>query len=129
MDHPANSELGMRKYGEVLKLFKEYIARGELSKTRLRTAMEEIRTYLSLRQQEIATEEQRASKEQLVRLVNLQEIFHKVEIFVVTVYLTEMARIVFEALAREIASMLTVSFIPAALLLAVGIGRLLHRGQ
>jgi hypothetical protein len=36
-------------------------------------------------------EEQKASKAKLVRLVGLQKIFHKVEIFILAVYMTEMA--------------------------------------
>ena len=72
-------------------------------------------------------EEQKSSKEQLVRLVKLQEILHKLEILIVAVYLTEMARIVFEAFAHQRATVLTVGFIPVAPIMAVLIGRLLHR--
>jgi len=41
--------------------------------------------------------------------------------------MTEMARIVFEALWLELANLLTALFIPVALLAAILIGRLLHR--
>jgi hypothetical protein len=53
--------------------------------------MKEVRIYLSLQQQKLAIDEQKSSREQLMRLVNLQEIFHKVEIFIAAVYITEMA--------------------------------------
>lgn len=96
-------------------------------KERVATVREEIRTYLSLQQQKITIEEQKASREQLVRLVNLQEIFHKVEIFIVAVYITEMVKIIFEVLVHKIAHLLTAFFIPVALFLAWQISHLLHR--
>jgi hypothetical protein len=66
----------------------------------------------------------KSSKEQLV---NLQEIFHKVEIFIVTVYITEMTRIAFEVLSHEHASFFTALSIPFALLIAIIVSRLLHK--
>lgn len=61
--------------------------------------------------------------------MNLQELLHKMEILIVAVYMTEMARIVFEALIHEyaLANILTALFIPIALVIAILIGRLLHR--
>jgi uncharacterized membrane-anchored protein len=56
---------------------------------------------------------------QLVRLVNLQEILHKLEVLVLTFYLTGMARIVFEAMLHESANVLTAAFIPFALLTSI----------
>jgi len=127
-DHPTNSEMEMAEYRGIIGPFESYIVRSRSLKERLETVLDEVRTYLSIQQQRATMEEQRASKEQLVRLVNLQEIFHKVEIFIVAVYITEMARIVFEVLFHEEALLLTAGFIPVALLLAIGVGRLLHRG-
>ena len=126
-DYPKNSETEIETYKEALRPFENYLARSEILRARLDNVMETIRMYLSLQQQKITIEEQKSSKEQLVRLVNLQEIFHKVEIFIVAVYITEMAKVVFEVLAHERANLLAAMFIPAALLLAVGVSRLLHR--
>jgi hypothetical protein len=126
-DYPRNFELEAEKYSRIVRNFENYSVRSEALKSRLETAMEEIRTYLSLQQQKLAMEEQKSSNEQLVRLVNLQEIFHKVEIFIVAVYITEMARTVFEALVHEMVNLLTALFIPIALVLAIGISRILHK--
>ena len=126
-DYPKNFELESEKYGRIVRSFENYIVRSEALKSRLETAMGEVRTYLSLQQQKLAMEEQKSSKEQLVRLVNLQEIFHKVEIFIVAVYITEMAHIVFEVITHEKANLLTAFFIPIALVLAIGISRILHK--
>lgn len=128
-DYPRNSELELRTYHKAIEPFEKTIVRSEALKARLGTVMDEVRTYMSLQQQKITIDEQKASKEQLVRLVNLQEILHKLEILIVAFYITEMASLVFEALAHEIALLLTAAFIPFALLVAVGISRLLHRPQ
>jgi uncharacterized Rmd1/YagE family protein len=48
---------------------------------------------------------------------------------IVAVYILEMARIVFEAVAHEHAGVLSVVFIPVALLLSVVIIRVLSRGH
>jgi len=126
-DYPQNFELEAEKYIRIVRTFENYIIRSEALKSRLETVMEEVRTYLNLQQQKLAIEEQKSSKEQLVRLVNLQEIFHKVEIFIVAVYITEMAQIVFDALIHEMANLLTAFFIPVALILAIGVSRILHK--
>lgn len=126
-DYPTNFEMEMASYLKIASHFEDYVARSEALKARLETVTNQIRTYLSLQQQKIAIEEQKASKEHLVRLVNLQEIFHKVEIFIVAVYITEMARTVFEATVHENAGLATALFIPLALLLAMGVSRILHR--
>jgi len=128
-DYPTNSEMEIEAYKRIVKPFENYIVRSEALKTRLGTVMEEVRTYLSLQQQKITLEEQKASKEQLVRLVNLQEILHKLEILVVAFYLTEMARIVFETLIHESADLLTVGFIPFSLLISILLSRMLHKAH
>ena len=127
--YPANSEIEVYRYREIVRPFENYLVRGEMLKARLRIVIDEIRTYLSLQQQKIALEEQRASKEQLTRLVSLQETFHKIEVFIVAVYIVEVARNIFEVLAHEKAGLLTALFIPVALLLAVTVSRLLHRSR
>ena len=126
-DYPQNSQLESNAYNRFVRIFENYIVRSEALKARLETVMEEVRTYLSLQQQKLAIDEQKSSKEQLVRLVNLQEIFHKVEIFIVAVYITEMAHTIFEVLAHEMATLLTAFFIPVALVLAIGVSRILHK--
>lgn len=117
----------IRAYNRTLKTYEDYLVRSEALKARLGTIMDSVRTYLSIQQQKLTLEEQKASKEQLVRLVGLQEIFHKVEIFILAVYMTEMARIIFEVVAEHEATLLTAIFIPVALVIAVGVSRLLHR--
>ncbi|RLI31973.1 hypothetical protein DRO56_04335 [Candidatus Bathyarchaeota archaeon] len=81
-------------------------------RVQLNTVLDAVRTYLSIQQQSLSLEEQKSSKEQLIRLVNLQELLHKLEILIVAVYMTEMARIVFEALWHEMANLLTASLYP-----------------
>jgi len=126
-DYPTNSEMEIEAYRRLVNPFENYITRSEVLKTRLGTVMEQVRTYLSLQQQKITIEEQKASKDQLVRLVNLQEILHKLEILIVAVYLVEMAKIVFESMLHEEANLLTTIFIPVALLISVLISRMLHK--
>ena len=128
-DYPTNSEMEIEAYRRIVKPFEDYIVRSEALKTRLGTVMEEVRTYLSLQQQKITIEEQKASKEQLVRLVNLQEILHKLEILIVAVYLTEMAKTVFETLIEESANLLTTAFIPFSLLISILLSRMLHKAH
>jgi len=128
-DYPTNSEMEIEAYKRIVKPFENYIVRSEALKTRLGTVMEEVRTYLSLQQQKITLEEQKASKEQLVRLVNLQEILHKLEILIVAVYLTEMAKTVFETLIEESANLLTTAFIPFSLLISILLSRMLHKAH
>jgi hypothetical protein len=109
------------------RTYEDYLVRSESLKARLGTVMDSVRTYLSIQQQKLALEEQKASKEQLVRLVGLQEIFHKVEIFILAVYMTEMARIIFDVVAGGESGLLTAIFIPVALVVAVGVSHILHK--
>ena len=115
------------EYRRVPKLYEDFIVRSEALKSRLGVVMDSVRTYLSIQQQKLTLEEQKASKEQLVRLVGLQETFHKVEIFVLAVYMTEMARIIFEVVSEHEALLFTAFFIPVALVLAWAVSRILHR--
>ncbi|MBN2334255.1 hypothetical protein JXL21_01765 [Candidatus Bathyarchaeota archaeon] len=124
---PTSLDGETRAYNRLLKAYEDYLVRSEALKARLGTVMDSVRTYLSIQQQRLTLEEQKASKEQLVRLVGLQETFHKIEIFILAVYMTEMAKIVFEVVAEHEATLLTAIFIPVALLLAVGVSRFLHR--
>jgi hypothetical protein len=126
-EEPTSLEGEIKKYNMIPKTYEDYLVRSEALKARLGTVMDSVRTYLSIQQQKLTLEEQKASKEQLVRLVGLQEIFHKIEIFILAVYMTEMARIIFEVVAESEATLLTAIFIPVALVVAVGISRLLHR--
>lgn len=126
-DYPLNSSMEIESYNRIIQPIENIVIRGEALKARLGTVMEEVRTYLSLQQQKIALEEQKSSKDQLVRIANLQEILHKLEILIVAFYLTEMARMVFETLVYKSANLLTVSFIPIALLISVLIIRILHK--
>ena len=125
-DQPSSLEGEIRAYKRIPETYENYLVRSDALKARLGTVMESVRTYLSIQQQKMSLEEQKASKEQLVRLVDLQEIFHKVEIFILAVYITEMARIVFEVVAEHNALILTALFIPVALVAAIGVTRLLH---
>lgn len=126
-NYPRNSDIDIEVYDRIVKIFESHIVKGETLKAHLETVMDEIRVYLRFQQQKIALEEQKASKEQLIRLVDLQKIFHKIELFIVAVYMTEMARIIFEATVHEVATILTALFIPIAFFLAMGVSRLLHR--
>lgn len=125
--YPTNSSVEAHACERIVAPFKDYIERVEAVRVQLNTVLDAVRTYLEIQGQRMSVEEQKSSKEQLIRLVNLQEMLHKLEILIVAVYLTEMARIVFEAVARERALVLTAAFIPVALGLAVLIARLLHR--
>jgi hypothetical protein len=126
-DYPKNLNLEIKTYNRVVKPFEDYIIVSEALKSRLGTVMEEVRTYLSLQQQNITLEVQKASKDQLIRLVNLQEILHKLEIIIIAVYLTEIARIVFEALFSQLADLMTVIFIPISLIISILLIRKLHK--
>ena len=126
-DYPLNSKLEIESYNKAIQPIENIVIRGEALKARLGTVMEEVRTYLSLQQQKAALEEQKSSKDQLIRIGNLQEILHKLEILIVAFYLTEMARMVFETLLHESANILTIIFIPIALLISVIIIRTLHK--
>jgi len=109
--------------------FRDFIERTEALMTQLNTVLDSVRTYLGIKQQKMSIMEESSSKEQLIRLVNLQEILHKLEVLIVAVYLTEMAKVVFEALAHESAYLLTALFIPLALVISIIIGRLLHASK
>jgi len=129
--YPTIFSMEMMHCKALSKPFKDFVDRTEALRGELGTVLDTVRTRLSVEQQRLTVEEQKSSKDLLARLVNLQEVLHKLEILVVAFYITEMGRLVFEAVAYEAAALLTVAFIPLALLMAVGIGRLLHghRGE
>lgn len=124
---PRSTEGEVRAYNRIPKNYEDYLMRSEALKARLETVMDSVRTYLSIQQQKLTLEEQKASREQLTRLVRLQETLHKLEVIIVAVYILEMARIVFEVVAHEQAGVLSVVFIPIALLLSVAISRVLSK--
>ena len=107
--------------------FEDFIERTDALMAQFNTILDSVRTYLGIKQQKMSIMEQTSSKEQLVRLVNLQEILHKLEILIVAFYLTEMARIGFDTITHESANLLTVAFIPFALLISVLLIRALHK--
>lgn len=124
---PTNSSAELREFESLLAPFGDFIERTEAMSSQLNTALDSVRTYLGIQQQKLSIAEQASSREQLVRLVNLQEILHKLEVLIVAVYLTEMARIVFETSFHESANLLTALFIPASLLISILISRMLHK--
>lgn len=126
-EYPKNLNSEIKTYNRIVRQFKDFIIVSEALKSRLETVMEEVRTYLSLQQQKISLEEQKASKDQLIRLVNLQEILHKLEILIIAVYINEMARTIFEALFHESANLLTAIFIPFSLIISVLLIYMLHK--
>jgi len=126
-DYPTNSAVEMDTYERLVAPFKDFVDRVDALRVQLNTILDAVRTYLGIQQESLSIEEQKSSKNQLVRLVNLQEILHKLEMLIVAVYLTEMAKIVFDAVERETADIRTALFIPVALVLSIIIGRLLHR--
>ncbi|MGQ9782260.1 MAG: hypothetical protein ACUVQ8_08515 [Nitrososphaeria archaeon] len=91
------------------------------------TVLDSVRTYLGIKQKKMNIAEQTSSREQLICLVSLQEILRELEVLIIAFYLTEIARIVFEALYKESAGLMTVAFIPAALLASIATIRVLHR--
>ncbi|RLG51743.1 MAG: hypothetical protein DRN99_08275, partial [Thermoproteota archaeon] len=93
----------------------------------LNTVLDAVRTYLGIQEEKLSMEEQASSKSLLERLVRLQEVLHKLEVLIVAFYITEMGRLVFEALAHEMVNVLTALFIPVALILAILVSRMLHR--
>lgn len=125
-DSITNSSAEMDDLENLMTPFRDFTERTEALMTQLSTVLDSVRTYLGIQQQKMSIMEQTSSKEQLVRLVNLQEILHKLEVLIVAVYLTEMARIVFETLLHESANLATTAFIPVALLTSVFISRILH---
>jgi hypothetical protein len=126
-EEPRSTEGDIRAYNRIPKMYEDYLMRSEALKARLGTVMDSVRTYLSIQQQRLTLEEQKASREQLMRLVRLQETLHKLEVIIVAVYILEMAKIVFEVVAHEQAGVLSVVFIPVALLLSVTISRVLGK--
>jgi hypothetical protein len=125
--YPKASSVERARNRALVRPFKDCLGRTRALREQLETVLDTVRTYLSLEQQRLGVEEQKSSKEQLVRLVNLQEILHKLEILIVAFYLTEMARIVFESTLHESANLLTAAFIPFALLTSILISRSLHK--
>ena len=111
----------------VIQPIENFVIRGEALKARLGSVMEEVRIYLSLQQHKVALEEQKSSKDQLIHIVNLQKILHKLDILIIAFYLTEMARMVFETLIHKSANILTITFIPIALFISILIIRILHK--
>ncbi|MEM2905431.1 MAG: hypothetical protein QW057_06210 [Candidatus Bathyarchaeia archaeon] len=125
--YATNSSVETDAYEGLVSPFRDFIDRVEALRAQLDTVLDAVRTYLGIQGQRLSIEEQRSSKEQLLRMVNLQEILHKLEILIVAFYLTEMARLFFEALAQESANLLTLAFIPAAFLTAILTMRFLHK--
>jgi len=127
--YSTNSSIETDAYESLVSPFSDFVERVEALTAQLDTVLDAVRTYLGIQGQRLSIEEQRSSKEQLVRMVNLQEILHKLEILIVSFYLTEMARLFFEALAYEMANLLTLAFIPAAFLIAILVMRFLHKAR
>ncbi len=125
--YPTNSSVETRRFEEMVNFFGDNVDRLEALRTQLDTLLDTIRTYVGIQQQNVSVEEQRDTKKLVARMVTLQEVLHKLEILIVAFYITEMGRLVFEAVAHDMVDVLTVAFIPIALLLAIGIRRLLHR--
>jgi len=128
-DYITNSSAEMHYVKDLMVPFRDFAQRTEALMAQLNTVLDSVRTYLGIQQHKLSIAEQTSSKEQLIRLVNLQETLHKLEILIVAVYLTEMARIVFETLLHESAGFLTVAFIPVALLISLFLGRILHKNH
>jgi len=125
--YPMNSSMEVDTYSSLIIPFKDFIDRVDALRVQLNTVLDAVRTYLGIQRQRLSIQEQASSKDLLARLVNLQEVLHKLEILIVAFYITEMGRLVFEVIAPEKADILTVIFIPIALLMSIVIGRLLHK--
>jgi hypothetical protein len=125
--YPSSLDAETKTYNTVTRKYDDFIVSCEALKARLGTVMDNVRTYLSVQQHRSTIEEQKSSREQLRRLVSLQETFHKVEIFVLAVYMTEMAKIVFDEFAGGEAGLYTAIFIPVALVLAITVTNFLNR--
>lgn len=124
--YPTNSSIEIDRLEEIVDSFSDSVDRLQALRIQLDTVLDTIRTYVGIQQQNISVEEQRDTKKLLARMINLQEVLHKLEILIVAFYITEMGRLVFDAVAHDMVDILTVAFIPIALLLAIGIRRLLH---
>lgn len=109
--------------------FRDFMERMKALTTQLETVLDYVRTYVGIQQQKTSIMEQSSSKEQLVRLVNFQETLDKLQILVTAVYLTEMAKIIFESILHEWANLLTAGFIPCALFISVVMSKLLGKNR
>ena len=127
--YPTIFSLEMIHYKALSKPFENFRDRIESLRVELGTVLDTVRTYLSVNQQKLGVEEQKSSKDLLARLVNLQEALNKLEILIVAFYITEMGSLLFEVIAHDIAPLLTVAFIPLAMLASFGLIRLLHTHQ
>jgi hypothetical protein len=123
----TNSTVILDDLEDIIAPLNDFIERTEALTAQFSTVLDSVRTYLGIQQQKLSLTEQTSSREQLVQLVNLQETLHKLEILVVAFYLTEVARIVFEVILSESANLLTVLFIPIALLASLLISRMLSK--
>jgi uncharacterized membrane-anchored protein len=124
--YPTIFSMEMIHYKALSKPFRDFGDRIESLRVELGTVLDTVRTYLSVNQQKIVVTEQKSSKDLLARLVNLQEALNKLEVLIVAFYITEMGGLLFEVIARDIAPLLTVAFIPLAMLASFGLIRLLH---
>jgi uncharacterized membrane-anchored protein len=129
MNYPCNSSVETGRFEGIVNCFSDNVDRLQALRIQLDTVLDTIRTYVGIQQQNVSVDEQRDTKKLLSRMVNLQEVLHKLEILIVAFYITEMGRLVFETIAHDIANILTIAFIPGALLLAIGIRKLLHRQE
>jgi len=127
--YPTIFSMEMIHYKALSKPFKDFRDRIESLRVELGTVLDTVRTYLSVNQQKLGVEEQKSSKDLLARLVNLQEALNKLEVLIVAFYITEMGSLLFEVIAHEVAPLLTVAFIPLAVLTSFGLIRLLHMHQ
>ncbi|GEM_PF-2351910 len=126
LQYPTNSSVELDHYKGMIAPFEDFIHRVDALRAQLNTVLDAARTSVGIQSQKLSLEEQSSSKDLLVRLVNLQEILHKLEVLIIAFYITEMGKLVFEAFAHEKAGILTVAFIPIALVISMAIRRLLH---
>jgi hypothetical protein len=124
---PLTSSVELDELEDVVAPFSDFIERTEALTMQFNTVLDSVRTYLGIQQQKLSLSEQSSSRKQLIQLVSLQETLHKLEVLVVAFYLTEMARIVFEVVLRESANLLTVLFIPVALLFSLLLSQILGK--
>jgi hypothetical protein len=124
---PLISSVELDELEDMVAPFSDFIERTEALTMQFNTVLDSVRTYLGIQQQKLSLSEQSSSRKQLIQLVSLQETLHKFEVLVVAFYLTEMARIVFEVVLSEYANILTVLFIPVALLSSLLLSRMLGK--
>jgi hypothetical protein len=124
---PLISSVELNELEDMVAPFSDFIERTEALTMQFNTVLDSVRTYLGIQQQKLSLSEQSSSRKQLIQLVSLQETLHKFEVLVVAFYLTEMARIVFEVVLSEYANILTVLFIPVALLSSLLLSRMLGK--